>query len=139
VSAQIFKLGVDMNKYHVDRSLLEAYSTEEILNILSYEKEDYTPQAIAVLEDILRVRGAKPTEELEESAASCSSCAACAHPEQDDLLIATPTDAVHVLNDLLKAVLDGTIEPDVAQAAAALVTGILRAIEQEDLSELEES
>jgi len=45
---------------------------------------------------------------------------------------------VRVLNDLLSGVLSGSIDPQVAQVAAGIVMGILRAKEQEFMTEPEE-
>ncbi len=45
-----------MADFKVDRTLLEANSTEEIIRILQQERDDYTPEAIRIFEDILRER-----------------------------------------------------------------------------------
>ena len=53
-----------MTDYGLDRSKLEDLSTEEIQKILKRERDDYTPEAIAIFEEILASRGV---------AGSCSS------------------------------------------------------------------
>lgn len=119
-----------MPDYRIDRSRLEALSTGEIRRILKEEKEDYTPEAVGMLEAILEERGAgsgRLTGETEQPGLSDS---AQERLSAADLLVRTPGDAVHVLDGLLKRVLDGTMEPQVAQVASNIVMGILRAMEQ---------
>ncbi len=55
-----------------------------------------------------------------------------------EVLVRSPADAIRVMNDLLGRVLDGTLEPEKAQVASNIVLGILRAIEQDLMSESEE-
>ena len=43
-----------MATYEIDRKLLESKSTEEISKILRDERDDYTPEAIEILEQILK-------------------------------------------------------------------------------------
>jgi hypothetical protein len=43
--------------YNIDRSLLESKTTEEIMRILKKERDDYTPEAIELFEEILAQRG----------------------------------------------------------------------------------
>ena len=45
-----------MASYEIDRKLLESKSTEEISRILRKERDDYTPEAIEILEEILQSR-----------------------------------------------------------------------------------
>ena len=48
-----------MAEFKVDRALLEANSTEEIVKILQEERDDYTPEAIRIFEEILQERQGK--------------------------------------------------------------------------------
>ena len=106
--------------YRVDRTLLEQKPTEEILRILVEEREDYTQEAIAMLEKILEFRGI--TVESDD--------ATIEEPQSEGVLIRSASDAVPVMNDLLNGVLHGTIDPDVGEAAAHIVMCILQALDQ---------
>ncbi len=125
-----------MASYEIDRKLLESKSTEEISRILKKERDDYTPEAIEILEEILQARG---TESLrsEVSNPGPSGTRAQAYQTGGDL-IRTPGDAVRELNHLLAGVLTGTLDPQVAQVASNVVMGILRAMEMEFMQEPEE-
>jgi hypothetical protein len=114
-----------MNDYRVDRDLLESYPTEEIQRILLEERDDYTPQAIVVLEDILKKRGAS----LEPRRSNFS-------PPQSgfvsaSVMVRTPADAINVLNRILSDVMSEKMHPEVAQAATNTIMGILGAIQQD--------
>jgi hypothetical protein len=128
---------VVMGEYRVDRTHLETFSTEEIQRILREEYDDYTPEAIEILHDILEEREVNEARGSVEPAKARKpgSFAASGHK---DMFVNNPHDAVQVLNTLLNQVLDRTIDPQVAQAAAGIVMGILRAKEQEFMSESEE-
>ena len=124
--------------YRIDRSLLESKSSEEIRRILKHERDDYTPEAIQAFKEILAQRG-----EAAESAAQ---------PEPNNsgdklprnigiprsTIIRNPSDAVRLLNELLSGVLNGTVDPKVAEVSTNLVMAILRAMEQEFMTESEE-
>lgn len=133
-----------MNSYAIDRELLESYSSGEILRILKKERDDYTPQAIEVFYEILAARGvsveSKPQAGEPETwtAAETDPDFASRSLPLDPLTIRTPSDARRVLNDVLRGLMGGTVTPDTAQAACAVVMGILRAIEQEFMGETEE-
>lgn len=125
--------------YNVDRAVLEAESTENIIRILAEERDDYTPEALEIFEDILKARGvskesrsaARPTWLSQNAQRRLSH-------EADDLLIRNPSDAVEVLNNLLKEVINGSLDPQVGQTAANMVMAILRAMEQEFMTEPQE-
>lgn len=125
--------------YKVDRSLLEAESTENILRILAEEREDYTPEAIEIFQEILEARGVSRRSKPVGSPSSFSQSAPrhVSH-DSEDLLIRNPSDAVLVLNNLLKEVLNGSLDPQVGQTAANMVMAILRAMEQEFMTESQE-
>ena len=128
-----------MSEYTVDRALLESHSTEEILRILKHERDDYTPEALKIFDEILEARGVHredtaPTGEIVSRTGTMD-----VSPVGAETMIRTPGDAVRILNDLLAGVLDGSVDPEVAQAASSLVMGILRAMEQEFLHEAEDS
>lgn len=129
-----------MLSYKVDRSRLEAQSTEEILRILREERDDYTPEALEIFEQILAARGMNHSVETDRgNGQRYRKPMATVHSQEvEELLIRDPSDAVRVLNDLLKGVLDGSIEPQVAETATNLVMGILRAMEQEFMTEARE-
>ncbi len=127
-----------MVDYKIDRAMLEAKSTEEILQILRKERDDYTPEAIEAFEEILAQRGAQVRESVPPAArASSVRPAPSLHPS-GDALIRNPSDAVTVLNNLLNGVLNGSIDPKVAEVSANLVMAILRAMEQDYMTEAEE-
>lgn len=119
-----------MAEYKIDRKLLESLPTEEIVRILKEEADDYTPEAMRVFQEILQQRGAGPekgktvTVERERASSGQSS-------SQQEVFIRRPGDAVPLLNSLLAKVLDGSMDPQVAQVAANLTMGILKAMEQE--------
>jgi hypothetical protein len=126
-----------MADFKVDRALLEANSTEEIIRILQHERDDYTPDAIKIFEDILQER--RDGEEIDGAgqteAAKIDSPLQVYRPSSGSVLIHKPGDAVRVLNDLLSRVLNGSMDPQVAQVASGIVMGILRAMEQEFMIE----
>jgi hypothetical protein len=127
-----------MSAYKVDRSLLETHSTTEIRRILRDERDDYTPEAIKVLEQILEARGASYSSQAESVAGSASGLARRSLADTEGRLIGSPADASRVLDEVLKGVLAGSVEPQVGQAASSIVMAILRAMELEYLSESEE-
>lgn len=55
-----------------------------------------------------------------------------------DMTVNSAQDAVRVLNGLLEGVLNGSVDPQVAHVATGIVMGILRAREQEFMTEPEE-
>ncbi|MGB6064461.1 MAG: hypothetical protein WBG50_06610 [Desulfomonilaceae bacterium] len=128
-----------MVEIKVDRAVLEANSTEEIIRILQEERDDYTPEAIKIFEEILRERRGQDVylggSERDPGKSEHLSPVYAASREP---LIRRPVDAVRVLNDLLGAVLNGSMEPETAQVASGIVMGILRAMEQEFMTESEE-
>lgn len=125
-----------MASYEIDRKLLESKSTEEISRILRKERDDYTPEAIKILEEILRSRG---SESLPSEAGSPGPTGIRSEAHQaGGNLVQTPGDAVRELNHLLAGVLTGTIDPQVAQVASNIVMGILRAMEMEFMQEPQE-
>jgi hypothetical protein len=125
-----------MATYEIDRKLLESKSTEEISKILRDERDDYTPEALAILEQILKSRS------MESSSSGASDIqpagvrvAGYQNPRDP---VRTPGDAVKELNHLLAGVMNGTVDPQVAQVASNIVMGILRAMEMEFMHEPEE-
>lgn len=128
-----------MAEFKVDRALLEANSTEEIVRILQEERDDYTPEAIRIFEEILKERQGKEISRGPGPAISDKSAAPTpVFRATGTVLIQKPGDAVRILNDLLSGVLNGSTDPQVAQVAAGIVMGILRAMEQEFMIEGEE-
>jgi hypothetical protein len=145
-------------EYKIDRSLLEAKSTEEILRILRTERDDYAPEAITIFEEILSQRGVSAKSGLQQARSVKPDSAAPAqmrgydrirHSMMDqarpssekgaeNVLINNPSDAVRLLNQLLDGVLNGTVDPKVAEVSTQLVMAILRAMEQEFMTESEE-
>lgn len=128
-----------MAEFKVDRALLEANSTEEIVRILQEERDDYTPEAIRIFEEILKERQGKeispgPGPAIAEKSAAPTPV----FQATGAVLIQKPGDAVRILNDLLSGVLNGRTDPQVAQVAAGIVMDILRAMEQEFMIEGEE-
>ncbi len=128
-----------MAEFKVDRALLEAISTDEIVRILQEERDDYTPEAIKIFEEILQGRQGK---EISRSTSQATAAKSDSHvpvfQATGEVLIHKPGDAVRILNDLLSGVLNGSTDPQVAQVAAGIVMGILRAMEQEFMIEGEE-
>jgi hypothetical protein len=127
-----------MNAYRVDRSLLEAHSTAEIRRILRDERDDYTPEAIKVFEEILEERGVSTGSHTEAAMVFTSGSANRSAADSEDRLIRSPADAIRVLDEVLQGVLRGSVEPPVGQAASGIVMAILRAMELEYVSETEE-
>jgi hypothetical protein len=125
--------------YNVDRAKLEAESTENILRILAEERDDYTPEALEIFENIIKARGVSKESGPEASPSWLTQNAQrrLSH-EADDLLIKNPSDAVVVLNNLLQEVLNGSLDAQVGQTAANMVMAILRAMEQEFMTESQE-
>jgi hypothetical protein len=120
-----------MADYKVDRTLLASFSTEEIIRILEDEADDYTPEAIKVFQEILESRGVTDDKEPRVATGQESASFRTAHPQPGNAQIRRPGDAVRMLNSLLNGVLNGTMDPQVAQVAGGLVMGILKAMEQE--------
>jgi len=128
-----------MAEFKVDRALLEANSTEEIVKILQEETDDYTPEAIRIFEEILQERQGKEIRRgASQAATEKSNIPFPVFQATGQVLIHKPADAVRILNDLLSGVLNGSTDPHVAQVAAGIVMGILRAMEQEFMIEGEE-
>jgi hypothetical protein len=127
-----------MADYKVDTALLESHSTEEILRILKEERDDYTPEAVRVFEEILQTRGVRSQAPMDRSAQVRTNVSHDADHVRESISVNDAGDAVRVLNMLLNGVIDGTIDPQVGQVAANLVMGILRAKEQEFMTEPEE-
>ena len=125
-----------MVDFKVDRALLEANSTEEIIKILREERDDYTPEAIKIFEEILRERrGQEAILGDTESDLPKPEHVSPVYAGSQEPLIRRPVDAVRVLNDLLSGVLNGSIKPETAQVASGIVMGILHAMEQEFMTE----
>ncbi|AFM24370.1 hypothetical protein [Desulfomonile tiedjei] len=145
-------------EYKIDRSLLEAKSTEEILRILRTERDDYAPEAITIFEEILSQRGVSVKSGVQHARSAKTDSSAPAHtwgydrirnsmmdqarpPAEkgaENVLVNNPSDAVRLLNQLLDGVLNGTVDPKVAEVSTQLVMAILRAMEQEFMTESEE-
>lgn len=126
-----------MAGYKVDRALLESFSTEEIRRILKEEFDDYTPEAIEVFRDILEERGAQDAQAAVQSEQRGQNIAP-GKASRPNMVVNSAPDAVRVLNVLLRGVMDGSVDPQVAHAATNIVMGILRAKEQEFMTEPEE-
>jgi len=126
---------VAMAEYKVDRELLESYSNEEILRILKEEEDDYTPEALKVFEQILESRGVRPQAPLNRSARIRPDVSHRAGHVGESMLVNDASEAIRVLNTLLSGVIEGTVDPQVGQVAANIVMGILRAKEQEFMTE----
>jgi hypothetical protein len=123
--------GGNMSEYDIDRARLDDLSTEEIVRILRQERDDYTPEAISVFREILAGRGyADDGSSLRASTSGSRGTVGATGIAFGDV-VRSPTDAIRVLNGVLTGVLDGSVEPQVAQAATNVVTGILHALEQE--------
>lgn len=127
-----------MVSYKIDKSLLESKSTEEILHILRNERDDYTPEAIKAFEEILAHRGVSGPESAGIAPAASDIRTTSGVKPSGGVMIRNPSDAVRVLNDLLSGVLGGSIDPKVAEVSTNLVMAILRAMEQELMTEAEE-
>lgn len=122
---------VEMTNYGVDRAMLESLSTEEILRILKEQRDDYTAPAIEIFEEILAERGVHQGESTLRAQGTGSGASTGFTGPAADVWIRNPGDAVRVLNNVLGEVLNGTIEPQAAQAATSVVMGILHALEQQ--------
>jgi hypothetical protein len=142
-------------EYKIDRSLLEAKSTEEILRILRTERDDYAPEAIEIFKEILSQRGVSMKGGVSQAASARTDSSSPPHPwgydrirnsmmdqarpspekGAENVLVNNPSDAVRMLNQLLDGVLNGTIDPKVAEVSTQLVLAILRAMEQEFMTE----
>lgn len=127
-----------MSSYNVDRFMLEAHTTSEILRILKDERDDYTPEAIKIFEEILEARGVSSSARPAAPSAPAAKANFAPPPSIDGDLIRNPTDARRMLDDLLRSVLDGSVDPQVGKAAAAIVMSLLRAMEMEYMTEYEE-
>ncbi len=125
-----------MVSYEIDRKLLESKSTEEITLILRKERDDYTPEAIEILEEILQSRAVDPPAFGVNSPGPTGMPVEAYQTVGDP--VRTPGDAVKELNHLLAGVLNGTVDPQVAQVASNIVMGILRAMEMQFMQEPEE-
>jgi len=125
-----------MATYDIDRKLLESKSTEEISKILRNERDDYTPEAIEILEQILKSRSMETSSsrvsDFQPAGVRVEGYQSAGDP------VRTPGDAVRELNHLLAGVMNGTVDPQVAQVASNIVMGILRAMEMEFMHEPEE-
>jgi hypothetical protein len=106
--------------YRVDRTLLEQKPTDEILRILDEESDDYTREAIEIMEDILKSRGIS-VDSIEDDSDV---------PFSGQIAIHSAADAIPVMNEVLNGVLQGTMDPEVGKAAAQIVTCILQAFDQ---------
>jgi hypothetical protein len=130
-----------MNEFKVDSGLLAKNSTEEILRILREEHDDYTPEAIKTFHQILESRGVNPHGQSREGMRR-SSATSPSVPHHAGLsearLIHSPGDAVRVLDEVLRGVLEGKTDPDVGRAAAYIVGTILQAMEREFMTDTEE-
>jgi hypothetical protein len=120
-----------MADYKVDRTLLESFSTEEIIRILNEEADDYTPDAVKVFHEILESRGVSAGKKAESIPAQEVASVRVSHGQAGEVLIQKPADAILLLNSMLSEVLDGSMDPQIAQVSGNLVVGILRAMEQE--------
>jgi hypothetical protein len=128
-----------MADFKVDRALLDANSTEEIIRILQQERDDYTPEAIKIFEDILQERrGSEESHQASQATVAKTGSPLQIFEPSGQVLIHKPGDGVRILNDLLSGVLNGSLDPQVAQVASGIVMGILRAMEQEFMIEGEE-
>jgi len=128
-----------MAEFQVDRALLETNSTKEIVRILQEERDDYTPEAIRIFEEILQERqGKEISHGVSQATSTKSDDPFPVFQSTGEVLVHKPGDAVRILNDLLSGVLNGSTDPQVAQVAAGIVMGILRAMEQEFMIEGEE-
>ncbi len=120
-----------MSEYGIDRARLDELSTEEIVRILREEKDDYTRDAISVFQEILSERGyADDGSSLDRSSPGSHGTGRATRIMAGET-VRSPTDAIRVLNSVLTGVLDGSLEPQTAQAATNVVLGILHALEQE--------
>jgi hypothetical protein len=127
-----------MAHYKVDRVLLESHSTEDILRILREERDDYTPEALKIFEEVLEARGVHRSGVSPPVPGRHRAVGPDVHSDLTETMVQNPSDAVRVLNDLLAGLLDGTVDPDVAQAATNVVLAILRALEQQFMTEPED-
>lgn len=122
-----------MADYSVNRAVLEEKSTEEILEILKHERDDYTPEAIEIFEDILAKRG--HTKGASARRAGTMTQGETQMEDLDSFQVNNPQDAIVVLNYLLQGVMDGSIDLQKAQVASNLVLALLGALEREFMSD----
>ncbi len=122
-----------MADYSVDRTVLEEKSTEEILEILKYERDDYTPEAIEIFEDILEKRGHGKGATAKRAGIIAQGGAQMEDP--GSFQVNNPQEAIGVLNYLLQGVMDGSIDLQKAQVASNLVLALLGALEREFMSD----
>ncbi len=127
-----------MPGYAIDRARLEALSTEEIERILRKERDDYTPEAIRIFQEILDSRAVASRHGESGSQNTRPETDILLNGRASDLLIKNPSDGVVVLNKFLKGLLDGTMEPRVVEIGVQVVNSILRAMEQDFLTGSEE-
>lgn len=128
-----------MAGYSVDRARLEGLSTAEIQRILREEQDDYTSEALDIFREILDSRGAGIRIHPAKEAVSMKNIPQDNLPgDGADHLIQSPGDAVVMLNDILAQLLAGKLDPHVAQAASQVIMSILRAMEQDYLTESQE-
>jgi len=120
-----------MSDYGIDRDRLEELPTEDIVRILKEETDDYTPEAISIFREILASRGYSDDGSSLRRPAAGSSGTAGSTAFASGATIRHPSDAIRVLNGVLAGVLNGNMEPQVAQAATTVVMAILHALEQE--------
>ncbi len=124
-----------MNEYKVDKSMLEQNSTEEIQHILKHYRDDYTPEAIALFQQIVRERGVGVEERPSAVALNPSKHVSAVDSSGGTPEVTNAADAIRLLNSLLHDTLMGSVEPATATAAAQIVMAILRAREMELLQE----
>lgn len=128
-----------MPGYSIDRARLEALPSEEIQRILREERDDYTPEAIIIFQEILQSRGIGAGENQRDRQGLSSKGEFLSSQDiSSEVLIRNPRDGVILLNKLLKGLLDGTMEPQVVHVGSQVITNILHAMEQEFLTGSEE-
>ncbi len=115
-----------MADFKVDRSLLEANSTEEIIRILQQERDDYTPEAIEILKRSFRKDAAerKISALPRQSAAETDSAFQGFKPRAsiDPQAWRCSENSERPAQWRLK----WELNPQVAQVASEIVMGILR-------------
>jgi hypothetical protein len=119
-----------MPDFIVDRELLEQNSTMDILRILKSEREDYTPEAIEIFEDILRQRGVA-LEHVNSHISTPGPPPPGPMSTYRSTAVKNPADALRVLNNVLDMMFTKKIDHQAATAAANVVMTMLRAMEQE--------
>lgn len=120
-----------MSDYGIDKERLEELSTQEIMRILKEETDDYTPEAISIFREILASRGYSDDGSALRRPSGGSSGTGGSTVLVSGDAVRHPSDAIRVLNGVLAGVLNGSIQPQVAKAAAKVVMAILHAVEQE--------